>query len=252
MIRLISCMLLFIPGFCFAQEANGNSPAKVEHNIIAGFNFGAASPVPLPATIREIKGYSPAFSPAFGYEMVYRYSGKWGIGAAVKLDFKGMTVKDRVMYMRTSIRVEEGSSTGSFSGYFSGMNKTLINNGYLSLPLYATYDFNGKWRGKAGIYVSWLFSGSFKGNVSDGYMRNGSHTGEKITINSATFDLSDQQNAMDYGFNLGAERLLGKRLAAMASFSCGLNPLLKAQNNSMDFKMYNLFLAIGVNYRIKN
>lgn len=248
--RLICYMLLCCPAFGFAQETNENSHTRIEHNIIAGFNFGAATPVPLPATIREIKSYSPAFSPTIGYEAVYHCSEKWGISAGIKLDFKGMTVKDRVMYMRTSITVQGGSSTGSFSGYFSGMNETNINNGYLTVPLNATYDFNSKWRGKAGIYAAWLFSRSFKGNVSDGYMRNGSYTGEKIIIDKATFDLSEDQNSIDFGLNIGAERLVGKRLAVMTNFSWGLNPLFKKQNSTMDFNMYHIFLAVGVNYRI--
>lgn len=227
-----------------------NAQSKLEHNIIAGLNIGAVAPVSLPATIREINTYYPAFSPSLGYECLYHIKGGWSMGAAVKLDYKGMTVKDKVMYMYTKITVESGSSTGSFEGYFTGSNETNVRNAYVTLPLYAVYDFNNHWRLKLGGYAAWLFSSSFTGNVSDGYMRNGSPLGEKVIINKASFDLGNEQHQWDFGVKAGGERLVGKKLAVMGNLMWGLRPLFSPASSSMDFKMYNIFLTLGVTYRI--
>jgi hypothetical protein len=236
--------------FAFNLSAQ-DAQRAFEHNFFAGLNIGASAPLSLPATIREINAYVPGFNPSLGYECVYYLKGKWRAGAGVKLDYKGMTVKDRVMYMRTKITVESGSSTGGFEGYFTGDNETEVHNAYLSFPVNMIYDFNSRWRMKLGGYAAWLIKSGFSGNVSNGYMRNETPVGEKIIIDHASFDLGKEQNTWDFGVNAACERSIGKNFGVAAGLMWGLRPLFSSANSSMDFKMYNVYGTLGAIYKIR-
>jgi hypothetical protein len=245
-------LLSFFLVISFGLIAQQDKTHRFEHNIMGCFHIGASTPVSLPATIREINGYKPGLAPSVGYDCVYHLRKKWSVGSGVRFDYKGMTVKDKVMYMRTRITVESGSSTGTFEGYFTGKNETRVHNAYLTLPLYVGYDINAKWRLKFGGYAAWLANSVFDGNVSDGYMRNETPMGEKIMINYASFNLTSEQNKWDFGLNAGADRVvMGKvnQLAVTGVLFWGLRPVLSQNNSSMDFKMYNIYLMLGVVYR---
>lgn len=247
--KYLSCIL-----FCIASmqlSAQDTINRLLEHRITAGINIGASAPISLPANVRKVESWSPLFNPSLGYECVVLGHKKWSIGASILLDYKGMNVKSDVMYLQTQITVESGSSTGTFSGYFTGKNETHVRNVYVSVPIYAIYHAGAKWRIKAGVYVARLVHADFTGEVTDGYMRNGSPTGEKIDINKATFDLSDKQRKWDFGVHVGGERQFCKRFAAKAAFNWGLIPLFPKDNGTIDFNMYNLYGTLGVSYRLR-
>lgn len=245
-------LLLIIFIFCKVSGQTDSFPAvrKWVHNAALSFNLGATSPVPLPATVRKINAWSPGLNPSAGYEGLYRFHKSWSFGFGVKLDFKGMTIKNEVLYMRTKITVQSGSSSGSFEGYFSGSNKTKISNAYILVPLYLAYKMNPRLRFKLGGYLAYMFHSQFTGVVYDGYIRNGSPIGEKITINQAVFDLSAEQNRMDYGLLIGAQQYLYGRISLIENFTWGLQPILKSTSKAMDFKMYNIYLSLGLAYRL--
>jgi len=249
-ILLYFLLVLSIESIAQSDSTRRKYPAPFEHDLFLGFNVGATTPLSLPATIRKIDSWSPAFNPSLGYEFLLHIRRGWRLGIGAKIDYKGMTVKDKVMYMHTKITVENGSSTGVFEGDFSGRNKTVIRNAYMTFPLYVAYNFNYKWRVKLGGYAAYLFRPSFKGKVYDGYMRNGSSLGEKIIVTEASFDLSAEQKKWDSGIMMAGERLIGKHLGIMGNFTWGLQPLFPKNNSSMDFKMYNFYLTLGLCYRL--
>ncbi|NSL86512.1 PorT family protein [Chitinophaga sp. Mgbs1] len=230
-----------------AKTTTGTFKPVLEHRILAGFNFGATAPTSLPNTIRKINSYAPGFCPSLGYELAYRPTQKWGAAIGVKLDYKGMTVKDEVLYFPTIINTEDG---GTFTGNFSGKNKTTVRNAYVSIPLSATFTPNEQWRFHLGGYAAWLFSSNFYGNVSDGYIRNGGSTGEKVNITTATFDFGKDMRTFDIGLQGGAERKVGKKLSIMGDLSWGLRPVFPSSFKGMDFPMYNIYLTLGVSYKI--
>ncbi|PSL43394.1 outer membrane protein with beta-barrel domain [Chitinophaga niastensis] len=237
----------------FAQN-NGNEQTKnndfkplLEHRILAGFNFGATAPVNFPNTIRKINGYWPQFCPSLGYELSYRATKKWGASVAVKMDYKGMGTKDEVQYFPTIITTSDG---GRFAGTFSGQNQTTVRNAYVSFPVSAVFTPNDNWRFSLGGYVAWLFSSNFYGTVSDGYIRNGGPLGAKIIITEATFDFGKEMRTFDCGLQAGASRRVGKKLSVMGNLSWGLRPVFPGDFKGMDFPMYNIYLTLGVAYKI--
>ncbi|WP_162915867.1 outer membrane beta-barrel protein [Paraflavitalea soli] len=223
---------------------------KGESNILGGLNIGAAAPTSFPNTIRKINGYWPRVSPSLGFEYIYYLPEKWGIGAAFKLDFKGMGTRSEVIYFHTIIAVKDGDQTNEFTGTFSGKNETRVSNAYISVPIYAVYRFNNQWRAKLGFYMAWLFSSDFEGNVSDGYIRNGGPTGEKVNIDFATFDFGEDVNSFDIGLYGAGEYRISHKLSLSAQLSWGLRPIFPSTFKGMDFPLYNIFATLGVTYHL--
>lgn len=236
-----------------AQD-NGNGQTNInrfkpvlEHRILAGFNFGGTAPVGLPNTIRKIESYRPEFSPSLGYELSYRVTEKWGAAIAVKLDYKGMATKDEVQYFPTIITTSDG---GRFEGDFTGKNQTTVRNAYVSFPISAVYTPGNRWRFNLGGYVAWLFSSNFHGTVSDGYIRKGGSLGEKVNITSATFDFGTEVRSFDAGLQGGAAYQVGKKLSINGNLNWGLRPIFPDDFKGMDFPLYNIYLTLGVTYKI--
>lgn len=244
---------LLTVGAAIAQAPDaGNLPTRRhESNILAGFNLGAAVPVPFPNTIRKIDGWWPRISPAIGFEYIYLLPKKWGIGAAVKLDYKAMGTRAAAIYFPTIISVKDGDQTNDFTGTFSGKNETRMSNAYITFPVYGVYQFNDLWKARLGMYLSWLFSSDFEGNVSDGYIRNGGPTGEKVNIDLATFDFGDEVNSFDLGAYAAGDLRIARRLSASVQLSWGLRPLFPSSFQGMDFPLYNIFGTLGVTYHLQ-
>ncbi|MGN6439287.1 MAG: porin family protein [Agriterribacter sp.] len=231
----------------FAQNTvTEGTTKKWKHYVHAGFNFGALAPVSLPNTIRKIESFSPSFSPSLGYEVVYALNERWGIGAGLKLEYKGMNTKDSVAYFHTIISMDDAA----FEGDFTGTNTTRVQNGYITLPVHVVYAPGGKWRYKAGLYVARLIDAGFSGNVSDGYIRKGDSMGEKVAIDVAAFNFADTERSFDWGVQGGAERKVWKKLAVNANMNWGLRPVFPSSFKGIGFNMYNLFLTVGAAWEL--
>lgn len=229
------------------ENKDGGFKPHLEHRILAGFNFGATAPMGFPNTIRKIKGFWPEFSPSLGYELGYQVSQQWGAAIGVKLDYKGMGLKDEVQYFPTIITTDDGSR---FQGDFSGTNKTTARNAYVSLPVSAIFTPNERWRFNLGGYVAWLFSSNFYGTVSDGYIRKGGPLGEKVIITEASFDFGNTVRKFDIGLQGGAAYKVGKHLSIDGNLNWGLRPIFPSDFKGMNFPLYNVFLTLGISYKI--
>jgi len=230
---------------------------KFEHKIVAGYNFGATAPVPVPSEVRTIKAYWPEFTPQLGYNVTYHYSPNWGVTSGILLDYKGMGVQDRVKYMYTSV-ILEADNNRPLTGYFVGRNQTRINIAYATVPIYLTYSPNETWNFKVGGYISYRFSSEFKGKVWDGYLRVenteiGGPTGEKITItkeDKATFNFGDDMRDFDFGLSIGSERRINDKFGIYGNLSWGLTSIFPNDYKTVDFKMYNIYLSLGLTYKL--
>lgn len=223
---------------------------KFTHSIVFGLNIGAAAPTSLPANIRKIRHYNPEFCPSFGYELLHHFTKEWSIGMSAKIDYKGMIITDSVAYYHTSIQQESDGQTSSFEGDFTGTNYTKVRNVYFTLPVYAVWTPSERWFIRLGAYVAYRWDGKFSGSVSDGYIRKGNSLGEKVLIDHAIFDFSDQQERWDLGIDGGAGIFLGKRWSIQANLQWGLRPIFPSDFTGMNFKMYNIFANVGAALRI--
>ncbi|NDV79381.1 porin family protein [Dysgonomonas sp. 511] len=240
---------LCFSSFIYAQE-NTSFLSNLEHRIVAGFNVGATAPVPLPREIRSVESYWPQFTPQLGYNVVYRFPSNWGIGTGILLDYKGMGVKAKVKSLHTIVDVISGDKIEKIDGYFTGKNKTEIKSAYVTIPLFASYKINEKWDVKAGAYVSYKYSSEFTGNVTDGYIREGSPIGERADIDLAEFNFGEDMRSFDFGVHLGGEYSINRRFGAFVNLSWGFVPIFPSSFKGLGYDMYNIYGTFGINYRI--
>ncbi|MXV52885.1 outer membrane beta-barrel protein [Pedobacter sp. HMF7647] len=253
MLKKFLFLILTIPGgqSLFAQidssSASVSSNSKrLKHYVHVGYNFGGLAPIPLPNTIRKIDSYSPGFSPSLSYEVVYPLSKTLGIGAALRFDIKGMNITDSVQYFHTLVTMDNSE----FEGDFTGTNKTVDKNMYLSLPINVVYSARGNWRFKLGFYTAYLIRPSFSGQVSNGYIRKGNSLGEKVAIDTATFNFDDVQRKFDWGLQAGAEKRFLKRYAVTGDLQWGLRPVFPPSFKGIGYKMTNIFFTLGVRMQL--
>jgi len=233
----------------FNLSAQSSFGQKLEHKIVAGFNLGATAPSSIPAEIRSIEAWWPQFTPQLGYNILYNATEKWGVGSGIMLNYKGMGVKDKVKYIHTRVVIEEGT-TRELEGYFVGKNETKTKMAYVTIPLFASYRLSDKWSVKAGGYASYLFSGRFHGSVSDGYLRVGDPTGEKVDITEARFNFDDDLKNFDFGLTFGGEMKLNDRFGIYGNLDWGLTPIFPSNFRAMEFSMHNIYFTLGLTYKL--
>ncbi len=236
-----------------AQEPSSENKEKgcwsrISYSVTAGFNAGGLSPVPLPNNIRKIMSYDPMVNPSLGIEALYPLNERWSIGINPRFDYKGMKVKDSVMYFHTLIQMGEGDERSSFEGDFTGINYTESRNLYLSLPFFITFTPKEKWHYRLGGYAAFRIHSRFKGYVSDGYIRNGNSLGEKINVTRADFDFSDKVRKVDCGIYAGVKRDLGNNFSVGLNLQWGLISAFPKSFTGIAFPMYNIYGQLAVGY----
>ena len=68
----------------------------------------------------------------------------------------------------------------------------------------AAWRPNDQWSVRLGGYVAFQNDAKFEGVASDGYIRNGGSTGEKINVESATYDFAEEVRSFDAGIMAGS------------------------------------------------
>jgi hypothetical protein len=246
----IACVLLLL--FSAGRIAAwAESEGGIEHYIVAGLNVGATSPGSIPPEVRRITAWYPHFSSMLGYNVVYNPGGCWAVGSGIALDHKGMGVIDEVKHLYTEVRLE---AEGDYlSGYFSGKNRTDVKIAYVTAPLFVRYRVCERWWLTGGGYVSYAHSSSFTGSVWDGYLRTPDPTGPEIVIDSgedADFDFGSDVRDFDFGLSIGCEYRINSRFKVLGTFNRGMTSILKRDLKAIPFDMYNMYLMLGMAYRL--
>ncbi|MDR0748569.1 MAG: PorT family protein [Tannerellaceae bacterium] len=247
-IKIYGALLLMIAinGAGFAQE----SFKHWEYKAFAGYNMGGATPLPLPAEIRKINSWSPGFAAALAFHATRWITPSWGVTSGLAIDLKGMNIRADVKYMTTNLVIGEGDNTGTFTGMFTGKNRTITRNGYLVLPVLAAYKPYEKWTFRLGGYLASLQDANFAGDASDGYIRNGGAAGDRINIEKATFDFSDEVRKIDAGLMASADWFFTNKMAVTGQLSWGLVPIFPSDFNGIPYKMYNVYFMTGIAYKL--
>jgi len=231
-----------------AQEQESSS--KWEYKVFAGYNMGGTTPLPLPAEIRKINSWNPGLSGTLAFHVTRWINPQWGITSGLAIDLKGMKIKAEVKHMQTSLVVGEGDNTGVFSGTFTGNNMTKTRNDYLVVPVLAAYRPSEKWTVRLGGYIASQQNAKFEGSASDGYIRNGGPTGDRVNIDRATFDFSNEVRRIDAGIMASGDYFFTKKMAVTAQLSWGLVPLFPSEFDGLSYKMYNVYFMWGIAYRL--
>jgi hypothetical protein len=242
-LTLTFCLICSM-GYVSAQ----NDGASWEKTVFMGYNLGGTSPLPLPREIRKVNSWNPGFGGSLAFHVTRWFNSRWGATSGLAIDVKSMNIDADVLYMQTRLVVGEGDQTGSFSGVFSGKNTTKVRNGYLVIPVLAAYRPAPDWVVRFGGYFASTRDTKFEGTASDGYIRNGDSTGDRINVEKATFDFSDKERKADAGLMASADWFFSKNMAVTGQLSWGLVPLFPSDFNGITYKMYNIYFLLGIAY----
>lgn len=223
---------------------------NIDYDIRAHFSIGGSSPLGLPKEIRKIESYNPTLQLGLGVQATKWFGEEkdWGLRLGLLITGKGMKTEAIVKNYLTEI-IQDGAKV---SGYYTGKVQTTVKNTYVSIPVSAVYKLSDRWKLYTGLHMSFLIDKTFDGYVSDGYLRQGSPVGLKISFegdDSAAYDFSSSVNSMQWGMQLGGEWTLKKHLNLFAEFEYDFNSLLDKDFQSISFTMHNIYLNVGFNYR---
>lgn len=223
---------------------------NIEYEIRAQFSIGGSSPLGLPREIRKIESFNPGLQLGLEANATKWLTDekKWGVRLGVRFESKGMKTKARVKNYLTEI-VQDQSKV---RGYYTGLVQTDVKNTYVTVPVLAVYNVADKWNLYGGFYFSALIDNSFTGYVSDGYLRQNTPVGTKITFEDGSFapyDFSNELNKFQWGTQLGSEWQMNRHFKIFADLTYGFNNILKNDFTSIDFKMHNIYLNLGFGYK---
>lgn len=244
-ITLCTLLLLALHGKARMQDS-------IEVAVKAGYNIGAATPLGIPATIRELNSYELTPSFVVGIDLLYPLRNRWGVLTGVRFENKGMDVAVTTKGYHMAM-VKGGEQ---LEGLYTGRVEQKTKAWMITLPVMASYHLGERWRLHAGPYVSLLTSRSFSGNVADGYLRKDTPTGQKIEMGHAmeeraTYDFSDHMRHFQFGLQLGAKWRFAHRLDLAADLSWGLTGIMHSSFKTVEQTLYPIYGTLAVAYQIK-
>ncbi|WP_240452871.1 MULTISPECIES: porin family protein [Sphingobacterium] len=231
------------------QKGNFDSD-KLDLTFSVGGKIGGATPLSLPREIRKINSYAPNVPFFIGAKGTYQVNSKWGVVLGLTFEGKGMDAEATVKAYKTTFSATNNSNE-ELRGYYTGEITTKVHNLYLSIPIQATYQLSEKWNIQAGPYVAFAIRKKFYGEAFDGYLRREIPTGDKIIIDKADYDFSKSVRAVDVGMSLGGQYAFTPKCFALVQLDYGINTIMKTGFESISFGMHNIFMNVGVGYRLK-
>lgn len=232
------------------EKINDFFNENIEYQAKIQLSIGGASPLGIPAQIREIESFKP-MNP-FGIEM---NATKWlndkqefGIRTGIKFEGRGMKTQARVKNYYTQIEDDSGAQT---KGYFTGHVVTELDNFYFTIPVLFVWNASEHWNVYGGFYFSLTANKSFTGNIYDGAFREGTPVGELTTFEGTAqglYDFSDDLKTFQWGNQLGVEYKTKSDWRIFADLTMANTQIFKSDFESISFKMYNIFGNIGVSY----
>lgn len=218
-----------------------------------GYNIGAATPIGIPATIRELNSFSLTPNVLVGLDARLPLGNRWGVQAGLHFENKGMSVAVTTKGYHMAM-VKGGEE---LEGVYTGRVEQNTRAWMFTVPLMATVDLSSQWRLHGGPYLSVLTAKGFSGNVSDGYLRKDTPTGQKIEMGHepeerATYDFGDQMRRLQAGVGVGVDWLITSRLGLSADLTWGLTGLMHSSFKTVEQTLYPIYGTVAVTYQIKS
>lgn len=221
----------------------------VEYEVYAGTNIGGASPLPLPAEIREINSYNPQLNFHIGANVTkwLDVQKKWGVAVGLRLETKGMETKATVKNYGMAI-IQDGATV---SGRWTGKVQTRYHSQQLVVPVTAVFKAHPRLKVHAGPYFAFAFSNDFDGYVYEGYLRDGDPTGTKWSFEGdarASYDFGDNLRHFQWGMQGGITWTAYKHLLVNANLAWGCNDIFESSFKTVTFNLYPIYLNFGFGY----
>lgn len=237
----------------YSQEENKElgffSRNLFDIEAVAGVNIGGASPIPLPVEIRKIESFNPNLNLQLGanFTKYFRPDRKWGLQVGLHLETKGMSTKASVKNYGMEI-IQDGKS---LAGRWTGKVSTHYHSQQMVIPVQGVWSCSSKVRLNLGPYFAYAFKNEFDGYVTDGYLREGNPTGDKIVFDAdsrATYDFDDELRDFHWGLMAGVDWNVYSHFSVLANLMWGCNGIFKSDFKTVAFTMYPIYLNVGFGY----
>lgn len=251
---LLATLLLVLPTALAAQKSDKWTewgPGGLTGGgwiVRVGYVIGGTSPLPVPAEIRAINSFKPLGGITFGADYYHMFTRRVGLQAGVHFFHEGFSTSADVKNYRMGITQGNNYLEGNFTGV-DVTNTTLTG---ITIPLAATFRLSPRWNVGVGPFFSFVAKGTFDGEVTDGYLREGDPTGQKIDItadNPATYDFAANMNHFYWGLEFVFDYKAMKHLNVFGGFDWSLTSIFPKSFVTVPFNMYPLYAKIGVAYR---
>lgn len=240
----------------FAQSSNTEKSGfksffkNLDYEVNAGVNLGGASPLPLPSEIRKIDSFDPNLNLQIGVKATKWTDAekKWGIALAINFENRGMETKATVKNYGMSI-IQNG---GILTGRWTGKVQTKYQTQQLIVPVTAVLKAHSRISVELGPYFAYAFKNSFEGYVSEGYLREGDPTGQKVEFEGdamAHYDFDDELRSFQWGVKAEISWNAIKHFLINANLSWGLNDIFKSSFKTITFNMYAIYFNVGFGYK---
>lgn len=216
----------------------------------AGVNIGGAAPIPLPREIRKIESYNPNLNLQIGASVTrwFTPSKKWGITIGANMQTKGMETMANVKNYGMEI-IQDGKK---LSGRWTGKVHTRYHSQQLAIPIQGVYSINSKFSVSLGPYLAYAFQNDFDGYVTEGYLREGDPTGDKVTFDAdsrATYDFGENLRKFHWGMQGGISWAAFRHFNVKANLMWGANGIFEKSFKTVSFTLYPIYLNLGFGYR---
>lgn len=216
---------------------------------VAGLNIGGAAPIPLTREIRSIESYSPNLNLQLGvnFTRFFRPDRIWGLQVGLHLETKGMSTMASVKNYGMEI-IQDGRS---LSGRWTGKVKTRYHSQQLMIPIQGVWSCSNKVRINFGPYLAYAFKNEFDGYVTDGYLREGDPTGDKVVFDTdsrATYDFGSDLRKFHWGWQGGVDWNVISHFSVHANLMWGCNSIFNSDFKTVSFTMFPIYLNVGFGY----
>lgn len=254
---LLLAMCALAPAFAMAQDNISDRDQNLRNaadkgwdiEVKGGLNIGGATPLGMPRSIRHISSYNPHLNGS-AEAVITKWLDKgrrWGVGFGFRLEEKRMSTGADVKNYHTEI-IQDGDRV---AGYWTGHVKTDYYSTEVAFPVTANYLISPRWKTRAGMFFSYRFGGKFSGEVSDGYLRNDTPTGEKVTFDngsSADYDFSDDLRKCNWGLIVGASWSAYRHFFLAGDISYSFGNIFKPSFHTVTFTMHPIYFNLAFGY----
>lgn len=238
-------LLAFATASASEEATTMKYPARFGVGVHIGFNLGGALPPSVPKPVKKVHAFRPGGAPNVGLDLSYRLSSTspFSITTGVEYDTK---------FFQSTVRAEEMPIRYQNEDYreqiYSGYQSVEYGNRYLTVPLGVTFDMpKGDFRFFVGGYYGYALTRKFVAKLDgDGMMDGETYLAGAIV----STDLSHMLVRHDVGVRFGADYKIDRHWAITGRMNVGLPKLFDKSFNIMPYALRNVFLNLGVSYRI--
>lgn len=252
--KYIATAVISLTALSSFAEDNATEKSLFEKSLydieaVAGANIGGASPIPLPAEIRKIESYNPNLNLQLGVTATrwFTLEKRWGVSVGLHLETKGMTTRADVKNYGMEI-IQDGKA---LSGRWTGKVRTKYHSQQLVIPIQGVFSCSRRVHINLGPYLAYAFKNEFSGYVTDGYLREGDPTGDKVTFDKdsrASYDFGDELRDFHWGMQGGVAWDATSHFSLHANLMWGCNGIFNKSFKTVSFALYPIYLNLGFGY----